>query len=133
MADLPNVYTTFRKSLEPLRSRPRPSIPAPKQLPPVPSQIPPQKQPFEIPTSQEGLIQALLRPLEDDPKHGLQHPPQWPPETKSSHPFIGGETAALDRLAHLISGGAMSKYKETRNGMVGVDYSTKLSGFLAQG
>lgn len=27
----------------------------------------------------------------------------------------------------------MSTYKATRNGMVGVDYSTKLSGFLAQG
>lgn len=27
----------------------------------------------------------------------------------------------------------MSSYKETRNQMLGVDYSTKLSGFLAQG
>lgn len=40
---------------------------------------------------------------------------------------------AHERVVHLISGGAMSSYKETRNGMVGVDYSTKLSAFLAQG
>ncbi|KAK7189186.1 hypothetical protein DPSP01_005423 [Paraphaeosphaeria sporulosa] len=133
ITDLPNVFTTYRKSLEPLRSRPRPSIPAPTQLPPSPPQIPPQQRPFEIPTSREGLIKALLQPLEDDPSHNLPHPPQWPPETKSSHPFPGGETAAHERLRYLISDGAMRTYKETRNGMVGVDYSTKLSGFLAQG
>ncbi|KAJ4355881.1 uncharacterized protein N0V89_003904 [Didymosphaeria variabile] len=132
IADLPNVYTTYRKSLEPLRSRPRPSIPAPEQLPPSPPDIPPQKHPFEIPNSREGLVDALLRPLKEDPKHDLQFPPQFPPDTESSHPFSGGETTAHDRLAQLISGGAMSTYKATRNGMVGVDYSTKLSAFLAQ-
>ncbi|KAF1977909.1 cryptochrome [Bimuria novae-zelandiae CBS 107.79] len=131
--ELPNIYTTYRKSLEPLRSRPRPSIPAPEQLPPLPPGIPPQKHPFEIPNGLDGLIGALRRSLDDDLKHDLPVPPSWAPGTITTHPFSGGETAAQERLAHLISSGAMSSYKATRNQMLGVDYSTKLSAFLAQG
>lgn len=131
--DLPNVFTTYRKSLEPLRARPRPCIPTPKRLPPLPDVIPPQKHPFDIPNTLDGLLEALLQPLNDDPRHGLSMPPTWPSGVSSSHPFSGGETAAHDRLTHLISSGAMSSYKETRNQMLGVDYSTKLSAFLAQG
>ena len=133
IADLPNVFTTYRKSLEPLRTYPRPSIPAPEQLPPLPPDIPPQKTPFEIPDSLDGLVKALLRPLNDMPNHNLPFPPKWPPGATSSHPFSGGETAARSRLTDLISSGAMSSYKATRNQLLGVDYSTKLSAFLAQG
>ena len=130
---LPNVFTTYRKSLEPLRTRPRPCIPAPEQLPPLPVAIPPQKQPFQIPDSLNDLLGALLNPLKNDSKHDPSIPPKWPPGALSSHPFSGGESAAQNRLAHLISSGSMSRYKATRNQMLGVDYSTKLSAFLAQG
>jgi deoxyribodipyrimidine photo-lyase len=60
-------------------------------------------------------------------------PPRWPTNVSSAHPFSGGESAAQDRLTHLISSGAMSSYQETRNGMLGLDFSTKLSAYLAQG
>ena len=51
--------------------------------------------------------------------------------------FKGGETAAWSRIDHYIVQGAkrgrLSTYKETRNGMVGADYSSKLSPYLATG
>ncbi|PVI06790.1 cryptochrome [Periconia macrospinosa] len=133
ISDLPNVYTTFRKSVEPLRSRPRRTIPAPTQLPPLPPEVPPQRHPFQIPSNLDSLIQALLSPLEDELTNGPDHPPQWPDNVDSAHPFGGGETEAQNRLNHLVSQGAISSYKATRNGMLGEDFSTKLSAFLAQG
>ncbi|KAF2655787.1 cryptochrome [Lophiostoma macrostomum CBS 122681] len=133
MSDLPNVYTTFRKQLEPLRSRPRQILPTPTELPPLPPSVPPQKEPFEIPSTLGGLKEALLAPLEKDLTFGLPFPPRWPESTPNAFPFNGGEKAAQDRLSHLISGGAMSSYKATRNGMLGLDFSTKLSAYLNLG
>jgi deoxyribodipyrimidine photo-lyase len=68
-----------------------------------------------------------------DPTCNMIEPPVWPTDAESAHPFDGGETSGLRRIAHLISSGAMSSYKSTRNGMLGLDFSTKLSAFLAQG
>ena len=48
--------------------------------------------------------------------------------------FKGGETVALQRLQHyFFSTKSISSYKETRNGMVGADYSSKFSAWLALG
>ena len=47
--------------------------------------------------------------------------------------FKGGESAALARLEHYCTIGKLDRYKQTRNGMVGGDYSTKLSAWLALG
>ncbi|KAF2258592.1 cryptochrome [Lojkania enalia] len=131
--ELPDVYTTYRKKLEPLRSRPRPTLPTPSRLPPLPPAIPPQADPFEIPTDLVGLKASLLSPLNNDPSFGLTSPPQWPDDTKSAHSFIGGETAGLHRVSHLVNSGVISSYKSTRNGLLGLDFSTKLSAYLAQG
>ncbi|KAJ9663096.1 hypothetical protein H2201_005767 [Coniosporium apollinis] len=128
---LPDVYTTFRKSLEPLRDKPRPPLWTPSSLPPLPPRIPPQGAPFSIPTTLEGIMDAIFKPLE--PSLGLENPPRWPPDTKSAHPFTGGETSGMERVSHLIASGAMSNYKDTRNGLLGTDFSTKLSAWLALG
>lgn len=133
ISKLPNVYTTYRKGLEPLRDRPRNTIPTPTQLPPLPPSIPPQKAPFTIPSSLDGLKKALLTPLLKDPTYTLKVPPIWPTDVQSAHPFSGGETAGLERVAYLVRTGAMSTYKQTRNGMLGLDFSTKISAYLAQG
>lgn len=76
-------------------------------------------------------MDAVLKPLE--PSLGLETPPRWPPDTKSAHPFTGGETSGKERVSHLIASGAMSNYKDTRNGLLGTDFSTKLSAWLALG
>jgi deoxyribodipyrimidine photo-lyase len=48
--------------------------------------------------------------------------------------FKGGETEALKRLKHYFyQTKCISHYKETRNGMVGADYSSKFSAWLALG
>lgn len=47
-------------------------------------------------------------------------------------PISGGETHALDRLRYFLSGPIYS-YKETRPGLCGLDFSSKLSPWLANG
>lgn len=48
--------------------------------------------------------------------------------------FRGGETAALARLRHYLWGSdSVASYFDTRNGMLGPDYSTKFSPWLAAG
>jgi deoxyribodipyrimidine photo-lyase len=132
---LPDIYTTFRKSVEPLRSRPRKTLPKPPTLPPFPSaECTPSDSPvFTFPTTQKAFVDAVLKPLLDNPDVPC---PPWPPstdESASAHPFSGGESAANTRLEHLVVSGAMSSYKDTRNGLVGQDFSTKLSGYLSLG
>ena len=133
ISDLPNVYTTYRKALEPLRERPRNTLSTPTELPPLPPNVPPQNAPFKIPSTLSELLKCILSPLEKDPTYKLDVPPKMPTNVQSAHPFIGGESSGLDRIEHLVKTGAMSTYKQTRNGMLGLDFSTKLSAFLAQG
>jgi len=55
-------------------------------------------------------------------------------DERSAIQFKGGETAALERLNYYThSQRHIDKYKETRNGMIGGDYSSKFSPWLAQG
>lgn len=77
----------------------------------------------------EDLEKRLLSPLTEL----LHDPPPFPEGTDSSHPFKGGETEAWERLQYLIKSDNMSTYKDTRNGLSGLDFSTKLSGYLAIG
>jgi deoxyribodipyrimidine photo-lyase len=131
--DLPDVFTSYRKSVEPLREKPRPALARPEKstLPPFPStdMIPAQDSPFEIPTSYDELEARLLAPVQDV----LANAPSYPENAVSAHPFKGGEDKALSRLEHLILSESVSSYKDTRNGLLGTDFSTKLSGYLSLG
>ncbi|KAG0651604.1 cryptochrome [Hyphodiscus hymeniophilus] len=131
--ELPDIYTTYRKSVEPLREQPRAVLatPEPNSLPPFPSSIPPQPGPFTIPQSLPELQAALMKPLNNEPL--CRAPPVMPPNAKSAHPFLGGETYAQKRLGHLLSSGSMTNYLNTRNGLLGPDFSSKLSAYLALG
>ncbi|MDP5082500.1 MAG: DASH family cryptochrome [Winogradskyella sp.] len=52
----------------------------------------------------------------------------------SAFPFKGGETEALKRLDdYFFKTKKLGVYKKTRNGLVGVDYSSKFSSWLANG
>ncbi|KAK4229977.1 putative cryptochrome DASH, mitochondrial [Podospora fimiseda] len=133
MSNLPDVFTTYRKNQEPLGEKPRPVLPAPSKgdLPPFPdaSAIPAQHAPFVIPNTADGLIEAVVKPVRDF----LPNMPPFPENTESAHPFKGGETYAHRRLNHLVRSRIFSLYDTTRNGLLGGDFSTKLSGYLAQG
>ncbi|KIY65384.1 cryptochrome [Cylindrobasidium torrendii FP15055 ss-10] len=120
--EVADVFSTFRKSVEPLRDHIREPLPEPTSLPPLPD-IPPQQKPFSIPESLEDFIDCLQKPLGGAP----------PKPRYNANPAVGGEQHAQKRLQHLVSTGAMSRYKDTRNGMVNEDDSTKLAGYLAMG
>ncbi|HEY9623810.1 MAG TPA: DASH family cryptochrome [Crinalium sp.] len=107
---LPELFTSFRKQVE-KSSSVNPPFPAPQQLPPLPEITP-----GELPT------------LSD---FGLECPPL---DSRAVLPFQGGETAGLARLKDYVwTGDRLRSYKETRNGMVGADYSSKFSPWLALG
>lgn len=54
--------------------------------------------------------------------------------SKSAFPFLGGETEGLKRLHHyFFATKKLGFYKKTRNGLVGLDYSSKFSPWLANG
>lgn len=135
--ELPDIYTTYRKSLEPLRNVPRAALPIPTKgsLPPYPenSLIPPQSHPFAIPDSYQELESRLLAPLINPQTPLIKEPPPFPKDTATAHPFKGGESQAISRLTYLIKSGSVNTYKDTRNGLLGIDCSTKLSGWLAIG
>ena len=107
---LPEVFTQFRKQVEKMASL-REILPTPEQVV-VPSNI------------TAGKIPAI----ED---LGLSTPKQDPRAVLS---FYGGEVAGLERLQdYLWEDDLLREYKETRNGLLGADYSSKFSAWLALG
>jgi deoxyribodipyrimidine photo-lyase len=133
--ELSDVFTTYRKTVEPLREHPRPVLLAPANFhmpgyPPL-AEITPQYKPFAIPVTFQGLLDALIKPL--NAQDLVPEPLPYPADTKSAHPFRGGETEAYKRLDHIISSGAATNYHSTRNSLLGEDFSTKLSAYLALG
>ncbi len=55
-------------------------------------------------------------------------------DSRSAFPFHGGETSALERLNdYFFTTKKLGFYKKTRNGLLGVDYSSKFSPWLANG
>jgi deoxyribodipyrimidine photo-lyase len=140
MADLPDVFTTYRKSLEPLSERPRLPLPKPTLLPPPPARLPAAPHAtFREPSTLSSLLSTLLGPL-PAADMGLTHPPRRPsdPLSLASHSarertLDGGETAAQARLHAILARGIISGYAETRNGLLGDDFSTRLSGHLVLG
>ncbi|MGB5975258.1 MAG: DASH family cryptochrome [Nodosilinea sp.] len=107
---LPEVFTQFRKTVE-QHSTVDVALPTPAQLPPLP-----EVEPGPLPT------------LAD---FGLETPSS---DSRAVLSFEGGETAGLARLDHYVwKADCLKSYKQTRNGMVGADYSSKLSAWLALG
>ncbi|OIW31002.1 cryptochrome [Coniochaeta ligniaria NRRL 30616] len=131
--ELPTIFTTYLRSVEPLREKPRSVLPTPvkSSLPVFPeiSTIAPQASPFAIPDEYEELEDALVRPVEGF----LGNMPAVPEGASSAHPFKGGEDFARDRLDYVMRAEVAKNYKDTRNGLIGADFSTKLSAYLALG
>jgi len=108
---VPEVFTQFRKQVEKSSAVYDPMDPL-GQLPPLPSSLEP-----GILTSLDQL--DLAAPELDD---------------RGVLPFHGGETAGLARLRDYIwEAGCLKAYKQTRNGMLGANYSSKFSAWLALG
>lgn len=107
---IPEVFTTFRKKVEKY-SRVRSSITNTNALP-----IDNISNTTSIPT---------LKDL------GLEHFEKHP---NSAFPFQGGEVTALERLEdYFFETKKLGFYKKTRNGLIGKDFSSKFSPWLANG
>lgn len=108
---IPNVFTAFRKKLEKyVDIREEASIP--KEF------------------SEDNLVvdSTSIPTLED---LGFE---DFNVDARTAFPFKGGETAALDRLNdYFFNTKKLGFYKKTRNGLVGIDYSSKFSPWLANG
>ncbi|XP_024541514.1 cryptochrome DASH, chloroplastic/mitochondrial isoform X2 [Selaginella moellendorffii] len=115
-ARLPDVYTQFRKAVE-SSSRVRPCLKLPQTLGPLPDSLGEKVGDLDkVP----NLSHLGLRPREQSSLAAMQ--------------FAGGETAAIQRLCEYFwTKNCLRNYKETRNGMLGADYSTKFSPWLASG
>jgi deoxyribodipyrimidine photo-lyase len=104
LADLPRVFTVFRKAVEADAVIGAP-VDAPSQLPPSPA----------LGNEPDALPDII----------------QWP-DTPTL--FTGGETPGLARLNHYVwSSQAVAHYKQTRNQLLGTDFSSKFSPWLARG
>ena len=107
---LPQVFTVFRKECEKVVQVDA-LLTVPQQ--PASNSIP---NPTEVPDlATLGFASFITHP-------------------QSVFPFKGGESQALQRIEDYFTiSRNLSKYKETRNGLVGTDYSSKLSAWLANG
>lgn len=108
--EIPEVFTHFRKNCE-KKSKLRIEIPIPQ----------PQKQNLEIPINEIPQLEDL----------GFQ---DFETHPQSAFPFQGGEDQAWQRLDNYFwETKKLQFYKKTRNGLLGTDYSSKFSAWLANG
>ncbi len=108
---LPELFTHFRKQVE-ADFLVRDPLPVPKQLPAMPTDL------------EVGEIPNLA-------KFNLEEPE---PCDRASLKFSGGETEAFKRLKHYFwTSDRLQVYKQTRNGMLHADDSSKFSPWLALG
>eukprot|EP00439_Symbiodinium_sp_Y106_P073126 s2085_g13.t1 len=96
----------------------------------------PDLSPGELPLPEAGagldFALAFEPEWEDLPFEKPVDEPEVP--QAAAHQFEGGEDAALGRLQYyLFETDLVAKYFETRNGMLGSDYSTKFAPWLAFG
>lgn len=107
----PDVFTPFRKKIEKYHEF-TPPVDAPDVVPSFTG---------EIPSEALNYFEELdLDDFETDDRAALD--------------FNGGELAARSRIEHYFwETKSLLEYKETRNGLIGADYSSKLSPWLANG
>lgn len=108
---LPDVFTTFRKQVEE-RSTVRETWPVPDSI-------------HFLRNIEAGEIPSLKELGFDEPVAI---------DSRAAIQFKGGETAALARMQHYFwDTDALKVYKETRNGLLGEDFSSKFSAWLSLG
>jgi deoxyribodipyrimidine photo-lyase len=121
---LPDTFTPFRNQVE-KKSTIRPPLSIPVQYPTFPTGE-------EFPISQDHLTTLPTLETLGYTKDQVEHATFQDPRGVMT--FKGGETAALERLKDYIwDKDLLRTYFDTRNGMIGADYSSKFSPWLAHG
>jgi deoxyribodipyrimidine photo-lyase len=118
--EMPNVYTEFRKAVE-KGAQVREPLPTPDSLPPLPP----------LPASAAEVGGTALGMPEVVDIAGAEAPA---PDPRAAIHFTGGERPGAERLAYYLwDSDALRRYRYTRNGLLGADYSSKFSPWLANG
>ena len=110
--NMPDIFTEFRKLIESKKIQTKMWVPSPSKLPPLPSKR------FKSATNN-----IFLEEIKNE---------------KSSFPylenqFLGGEKSALAHIENYLLKKLPHSYKETRNQLLGIDFSTKFSPWLSIG
>jgi deoxyribodipyrimidine photo-lyase len=121
---VPDAFTTFRQAVEIHAVKVHAPLPCAQKLPPRPASNASSNDSDWDLAILTAISQAQAPSTLSDPRSAF---PWSRPE------FGGGEGAALAHLARYCSRGLPHSYKDTRNGLYGVDYSTKWSPWLATG
>lgn len=113
--DLPDVFSVFRNRIERDLVRPELPLAAPRIFPSLPDGF------DDAYSSPRTMVTATAEA-----------------DARSSFPyhlpaFAGGETTARSHLERYLSRKLAHSYKATRNGLTGIDYSSKCSPWLAMG
>jgi deoxyribodipyrimidine photo-lyase len=101
--EMPNIFSQFRQQIEKKGLRFSHPVEAPKRIPPLPN--------IQIASSNASGENILL----------------------SSGKFQGGEQSAHAHIEQYFERHLPDTYKQTRNGLIGMDYSSKFSPWLALG
>ena len=111
VSETPEVFTTFRKKVEK-------KVPVRSCLPAV--------------TENHKTSERIdLQDLSIDPSEIKTN---FSIDARSAFPFRGGEEEALTRMdEYFWKTDGLSRYKHTRNGLIGTEYSSKFSSWLAVG
>lgn len=125
IARLPAVFSRFRREIERAGCVPRAPLGLPSQLSPSPYALNERISALGWHRAERESVEALL----------TLSAVSGPVDSRSS--FViegrGGERAALVHLQHYFESELPQHYKETRNELIGLDYSTKFSPWLAIG
>lgn len=88
----------------------------------------------EVPILEDGLPSAKWLAFEADGVADMREEEVGVGDARGVMPFRGGETAGLERLhGWMWDRDNLRQYFQTRNGMLGADYSSKFSPWLALG
>ncbi|MEY2844077.1 MAG: hypothetical protein RI920_2114 [Pseudomonadota bacterium] len=115
---VPEVFTAFRRQVEQAKVQPRAPLPAPQRMPPLP----------EVPALWGDPVTPIAALADGESQ----------PDPRSSFPFhqaacAPGEASAQAHLTQYLARQLPHSYKATRNGLSGVDFSSKFSPWLASG
>lgn len=103
LEDMPDVFTQFRQQVEKQKLRFANPVQAPASIPP-------------LPTGSKTLIEKTYFYI-----------------LSSKKSFLGGESKALLHIEQYFDRRLPDTYKQTRNQLIGLDYSSKFSPWLALG
>ncbi len=116
--DLPTRYTAINDTFTPFRQR------VEEKASVRPTHDPPEELSEPAASVSSGVI----------PSHDALGVPEAPSDDRGVLPFDGGETVGKQRLqAYVWDADCLREYKQTRNGLLGADYSSKFAAWLNEG